>query len=96
MAARAGTGTFAPRNRSGDRDLAGSSPGTCIGYGGCNSGNVLRGPIVIPVDIPAGLAPGTYTVAFMLTDAGNLTSQFGYPNSAPVPGGPLEFTVTGS
>jgi hypothetical protein len=32
--------------------------------------------------------------AFQLTDAGGLTSSYGYPTSPPVPGGPLQFTIT--
>ncbi len=38
--------------------------------------------------------PGTYTVAFQITDAGGLTTSYGFPNSPPVPGGPLVLTVT--
>jgi hypothetical protein len=38
--------------------------------------------------------PGVYTVAFKITDAGELTSAYGYTDPQPVPGGPLELTVT--
>jgi hypothetical protein len=54
----------------------------------------LNGPIATIAPLPGGLAPGVYTVAFDLTDAGGLNSFYGYPNSQPVPGGPLTFTVT--
>lgn len=62
------------------------------GFGGVTA--TLTGPVTFSVPVPAGLPPGTYTVAFQLTDAGNLTSFYGYPNKPPVPGGPLQFTVT--
>ena len=64
--------------------------------GACNYSKVLSGSFVTDVGIPAGLPPGTYTVAFSVTDVGGLTSQYGYPNTPPVPGGPVQFIVTGS
>jgi hypothetical protein len=42
------------------------------------------------------MAPGTYTVAFTLTDAGGLSTHYGYPNTGPPPGGPLTFVVPAS
>jgi hypothetical protein len=62
------------------------------GFGGVPA--TLNGPVVFSVPTPVGMPPGTYTVAFQLTDAGGLTSSYGYPNTPPVPGGPLVFTVT--
>jgi hypothetical protein len=62
------------------------------GFGGVIA--TLTGPVTTSIPLPVGLPPGTYTVAFQLTDAGGLTSSYGYPNSPPVPGGPLVFTVT--
>lgn len=49
----------------------------------------------------SGVAPGTYTVAFTLIDNGGLETDYGYPastdpNSQPMPGGPLQFTVAAS
>ena len=40
------------------------------------------------------LSPGTYTVGFTLTDGGGLSTSYGTPNGQPMPGGPLQFTVT--
>jgi hypothetical protein len=40
------------------------------------------------------LPPGTYTVGFTLTDGGGLSTSYGTPNGQPMPGGPLQFTVT--
>lgn len=62
------------------------------GFGGVIE--TLTGPVDFSIPIAAGLPPGTYTVAFELIDAGNLSSFYGYPNKPPVPGGPLQFTVT--
>ena len=47
----------------------------------------------------SGMAPGTYQVAFALDDNGGLSSWWGFPagvspNSQPLPGGPLQFTLT--
>jgi hypothetical protein len=42
------------------------------------------------------MAPGTYTVAFTLTDAGGLYTHYGYPNTDPPPDGPLTFVVPAS
>jgi len=65
-------------------------------FGGGDGGviSTLTGPVVFSIPLGVGLPPGTYTVAFQITDAGGLTSSYGYPNSQPVPGGPLTFTVT--
>ena len=40
------------------------------------------------------LSPGTYTVGFTLTDGGGLSTSYGTPGGQPMPGGPLQFTVT--
>jgi hypothetical protein len=40
------------------------------------------------------LPAGTYTVGFTLTDEGGLSTSYGTPGGLPVPGGPLQFTVT--
>lgn len=64
--------------------------------GGADGGlpATLNGPVSTSVYFSTGLPPGTYTVAFQLTDEGGLESSYGYPNSQPVPGGPLQFTIT--
>ncbi len=56
--------------------------------------NVLTGQITEDVPVESLTTPGVYTVAFKIIDAGDLTSSYGYPNSPPVPGGPLQLTVT--
>jgi hypothetical protein len=73
-----------------------NSSGTVVGGGSGGVTAVLDGPVSFSVPTPAGLAPGTYAVAFQLTDEGGLTTSHGYPTSPPVPGGPLTFTVTSS
>ena len=70
-----------------------NSSGTIVGGGSGGVTATLNGPVSTSVSVPAGLPPGTYTVAFQITDAGGLTSSYGYPTSPPVPGGPLTFTV---
>jgi hypothetical protein len=68
--------------------------GTIVGGGFGGVTATLSGPVTTSVPVPAGLPPGTYTVAFQLTDAGGLTSSYGYPTSPPVPGGAPQFTIT--
>ncbi len=71
-----------------------NSSGQAVGGGFGGVSATLTGPVSTSISLPVGLPPGTYTVGFQLTDAGGLTSSYGYPNSPPVPGGPLTFTVT--
>lgn len=62
------------------------------------SGGVPEGPggtVVLDVPLSYGMAPGTYTVGFSITDEDGLTTSYG-PGGQPVPGGPLTFTVTAS
>lgn len=63
------------------------------GFSG-ESATTVNGPVEFTIPDSANLPPDTYTVAFQITDAGGLTSSYGYPTSPPVPGGPLQFTVT--
>jgi hypothetical protein len=60
--------------------------------------SVTDGPLVLPVPLHDGMAPGTYTIGFTLTDAGGLHASYGYPSGSglPVPAGPLIITVTGA
>ncbi len=71
-----------------------NSSGVIVGGGDGGVTSTLTGPVVFSASLEAGLPPGTYTVAFQITDAGGLTSSYGYPNTQPIPGGPLTFTVT--
>jgi hypothetical protein len=53
------------------------------------------GSVVVHVPLP-DLETGIYTVGFRLSDAGLLTSEWGMPDapdSRPVPGGPVAFTI---
>ncbi len=73
--------------------------GNWVNAGSVNfSPGVTSGTVQVSVYLPAGLAPGTYTVGFTLTDNAGLDAQYGYPPSlglgSPAPGGPLQFTVT--
>jgi hypothetical protein len=52
------------------------------------------GSVPMSVYLPSSLAPGTYTVGFQLSDAGRLSTSYGTPRGQPMPGGPLQFTVT--
>ncbi|WP_063774103.1 RHS repeat domain-containing protein [Streptacidiphilus rugosus] len=63
---------------------------------GQESGALSVGPdgsASIDLYLPNGLAVGTYTVGFSVTDAGWLTTTYG-PKGLPVPGGALTLTVT--
>jgi hypothetical protein len=72
-----------------------SGSGREVSYGGVQS--TLTGTLTSGFSIPAGMAPGTYTVGFELVDAAGLTSFYGTtPNGLPVPGGPLTLTITSS
>jgi hypothetical protein len=62
----------------------------------CSVQSTLNGTLTTGLSIPAGLAPGTYTVGFQLTDAAGLTSTYGTSTGLPVPGGPLTLTITSS
>jgi hypothetical protein len=70
-----------------------NAAGDIVGGGDGGVSSTLSGPVIASFSVPPRPA-GVYTVAFMLTDAGGLVSSYGYPNTPPVPGGPLQFTVT--
>jgi hypothetical protein len=61
-------------------------------FGGVN--DTLTGQLQQFFNLFASLPPGTYTVGFTLTDEGGLSTSYGTPGGQPVPGGPLQFTVT--
>ena len=71
-----------------------SSTGTVVGEENGGASVNGSGQLTIGIDIPYGLAVGTYTVGFSLTDKGGLTTDYGMPGSAAVPGGPLTLTIT--
>lgn len=70
--------------------------GNVVGQVGGGTSMAPDGTVDVPVYLPGGLAPGTYTVGFTLTDAGYLSRSYGTPGGTPVPGGPLTITVTAS
>jgi hypothetical protein len=71
-----------------------SGSGGEVSFGGVQS--TLTGTVTFGFSIPAGMAPGTYTVGFELIDAAGLNTFYGTPNGTPVPGGPLSLTITAS
>lgn len=70
------------------------SSGNQVGgqFGGVT--DTLTGQLQKFFNIFASLSPGTYTVGFTLTDRGGLSTSYGAPGGQPVPGGPLQITVT--
>lgn len=74
-------------------DSTGAVIPTDTEFGGVSEGP--DGAVILGVGLPYGMAPGTYTVGFSITDAGGLTTSYG-PGGQPVPGGPLTFTITAS
>jgi hypothetical protein len=71
-----------------------SSTGATVGEEGGGAGVGSNGQLMVGIDLPYGLGVGTYTVGFSLTDAGGLTTDYGMPGSAAVPGGALKLTIT--
>ena len=56
--------------------------------------STLTGQLQTYEYIYKSLPAGTYTVGFTLTDLGGLSTSYGTPGGQPMPGGPLQFTVT--
>lgn len=52
------------------------------------------GPLTASFSLPSDVAPGTYAVGLRLSDQAGKSSSFGFPNGAPMPGGPVTLTVT--
>jgi hypothetical protein len=71
------------------------STGTAT-QGGAFGGTTVYpdGTVMLDVYLPSDLAPGTYTVSFTVIDSGWLSTTYGGPTGKPVPGGPLQITVT--
>ena len=61
-------------------------------FGGVSS--PLTGQLQTFFNLSEFLPAGTYTVGFTLTDEGGLSTSYGTPGGQPMPGGPLQFTVT--
>lgn len=61
-------------------------------FGGVSA--ALTGQLQDFFNLSESLSPGTYTVGFTLTDRGGLSTSYGTPGGQPMPGGPLQFTVT--
>lgn len=72
------------------------SDGVSVGGGDGGVQPDASGNVDLGFSVTRGLPPGTYTVGFTLYDAGGLYTHYGYPNTAPPPGGPLTFTVPAS
>lgn len=71
-----------------------SGSGGVVTYGGVST--PLNGSTTFGFSLPTGLAAGTYTIGFELTDAAGLTTFYGTPTGQAVPGGPLTLTITSS
>lgn len=72
------------------------SSGASVGGGGGGVRPDASGNVSLLFRAYRTMAPGTYTVAFTLTDAGGLYTHYGYPNTDPPPDGPLTFVVPAS
>lgn len=67
-----------------------------VSQGGMSGGMHDDGTGVLRLAVSTGrLQPGTYTIGFSLTDEGQNTSNWSYPNNSghPIPTGPLVLTV---
>jgi hypothetical protein len=71
-------------------DAAGNTVGQSVG----GATEYQAGTVQVSIYLQYGLQPGTYTVGFTLGDRARLQSSFGTPWGQPMPGGPLQLTVT--
>ncbi len=70
------------------------SSGNLVYQSGGGVPDTFTGQLVNYFNLNEFLPAGTYTVGFTLTDAGRLSTSYGTPGGQPMPGGPLQFTVT--
>ena len=70
------------------------SSGNQVFQQGGGVSSTLTGQLQTSFNLSEFLSPGTYTVGFTLTDGGGLSTSYGTPGGQPIPGGPLQFTVT--
>ncbi|MEV0731329.1 hypothetical protein [Polymorphospora sp. NPDC050346] len=69
------------------------SAGSLVANYGGGAGTAPDGTLRLYAHLPYGIAAGTYSYGFTLHDASGLRSSYGV-NGQPLPGGPLEITVT--
>jgi hypothetical protein len=67
--------------------------GTMVAQQGGGGGVGADGVLTLYGYLPYGIEPGVYTYGFVLYDAGGLRTAYG-PEGLPMPGGPLQLTVT--
>lgn len=70
------------------------STGAVVGQEGGGLTVAADGSTMVGLDVPNGLAVGTYTVGFTINDAGWLSTSYGPPKGHPLPSGPLTLVVT--
>ena len=70
------------------------STGKVVGQDGGSTAQAADGTVSFSVWITGKIPPGVYTVGLVLTDTGNLSTSYGTPGGKPMPGGPLQLTVT--
>ncbi|MFE4520385.1 hypothetical protein ACFRMQ_40265, partial [Kitasatospora sp. NPDC056783] len=68
--------------------------GNVVGQSSGSANASSDGQVTLNLYVPYGMAVGSYTVGFEISDAGWLRTSYGMPGSQPVPGGPLVLTVT--
>ena len=69
------------------------SSGNQVFQQGGGISSTLTGQLQTSFNLSEFLSPGAYTVGFTLIDGGGMSS-YGTPGGQPMPGGPLQFTVT--
>jgi hypothetical protein len=70
--------------------------GNVVGYSSGRAQEDPAGTVQVPFTFRYGIQPGTYSVGFRISDSAGLQSTFGTPWGQPMPGGPLQITVTPS
>ncbi|MFB8201217.1 hypothetical protein, partial [Kitasatospora purpeofusca] len=84
--------SIAPVN--GYRSYLYDSSGKVVGQSSGGTFTTPEGRATVLVNVPYGIAVGTYTVGFEVIDAGWLSTGYGTPGGQPVPGGPLTLEIT--
>ncbi|GAA0679944.1 hypothetical protein GCM10010193_37020 [Kitasatospora atroaurantiaca] len=79
---------------NGDSSYLYNSSGVVVGQSSGGTSQTPDGKVNVSLYVPYGLAVGSYTVGFSLSNAAGLVSYYGMPGKPAVPGGPLVLTVT--